>query len=298
MNDFDEKLRQLAAKEKIETPESVRAKMEQTLMELPKKEKKVIPLFPRIAAAAACFALVFLFILPNVSVAYATAMENIPIIGELIHVFTIRNYLYSDPYHQMDIQVPNVSDPADGEAADVINSEVDQLTQDLVQQFYDELEVVGDEGHGSVYVTYDVLNNTERWFVLKLSVHLISGSGDNYFVYYNVDRQTGKIVNLGDLFTTDDFETVLTENIKEQMRQRMKQDSNLVYWLDRKEDFGIEFAAVDGEHNYYFNEDGDLVIPFDKYEVGPGSMGCPEFVIEKDVYMNMLKEQYRNLMPK
>lgn len=297
MNDFDEKLRQLAAKEKIETPESVRARMEETLMALPRKEKKVIPLFPRIAAAAACFALVFLFILPNVSVAYATAMENIPIIGDLIHVFTIRNYRYADSSHEMDIQVPNVSDPADGEAAGIINSEVEQLTQDLVNQFYDELEVVGDEGHGSMYVTYDVLNNTERWFVLKLSVHLVSASGSTYFVYYNVDRETGKIVTLGELFTTDDFETVIAENIKKQMRQQMKQDDSVVYWLDKKS-FGDEFAAVDGEHNYYFSENGDLVIPFDKYEVGPGSMGCPEFVIEKDVYMSMLKEQYRDLMPK
>ena len=35
---------------------------------------------------------------------------------------------------------------------------------------------------------------------------------------------------------------------------------------------------------------------FDKYEVGPGSMGTPEFVIEKDVIGDILRKEFENVM--
>ena len=39
---------------------------------------------------------------------------------------------------------------------------------------------------------------------------------------------------------------------------------------------------------HIFNNDGDLVIVFDKYQIAPGSMGCPEFVIPKTLYEGKL----------
>ena len=39
-------------------------------------------------------------------------------------------------------------------------------------------------------------------------------------------------------------------------------------------------------------ENGNLVIRFDEYEVGPGSMGSPAFEIPRSVYESMLKEGY------
>ena len=55
-------------------------------------------------------------------------------------------------------------------------------------------------------------------------------------------------------------------------------------------------ADVGADHNFYWTDDGDLVIIFDKYEVGPGSMGTPEFTIEKEVIDKILKSDYKNLM--
>ena len=36
----------------------------------------------------------------------------------------------------------------------------------------------------------------------------------------------------------------------------------------------------------YFDDKGDLVIVFEKYDVAPGYMGCPEFVIPREVYQD------------
>ena len=297
MNQFDKELRQMAAKEKIVMPVSVQGKVEAALSTLPRTEKapqKQFSARPRIAMAAACIAFLLIFVMPNVSVAYAQSMEKIPIIGDLIHVVTIRNYFYSDRNHEMDVDVPNISNSTDGSAADHINQDVDALTQKLVDQFYSEVEGIGAEGHSAIYTDYTVQTNTPRWFTLKLSVHMVAGSSSNYFKYYHIDRASGEIIQLSDLFTTPDFNKIITENIKEQMRQRMAEDDKQVYFMKTVAP-GFEFVDIDPAHNFYFDDAGDLVIPFDKYEVAPGSMGCPEFVIEKDVIHDILKDEYKDI---
>ncbi len=295
MNDFDKYLKKQAQNENTEVPESVHRKIEQTLTLLPEKESTIkhIRVFPRIAAAAACLVFVMLFLLPNVSVTYAKALEQIPVIGEIVRVVTVRNYFYSDGKHEMDIDVPKVE--GDDSSADYINKDVSALTTALVNQFYKDLELSNNSGYGSVNVDYEVVSNTQRWFTLKLHVTEIAASSNSYYVFYHIDKKLGKIVELGDLFKTDAYTDVLAMQIKKQMKERMAQDKNAVYWVNDSE-IGEEFSCVKADSNFYWNEDGDLVIVFDKYEVGPGSMGTPEFVIEKERIKNILKPDFHDII--
>ena len=41
----------------------------------------------------------------------------------------------------------------------------------------------------------------------------------------------------------------------------------------------ICFKEISPEQNFYINEENQLVIVFDEYEVASGNMGMPEFVI-------------------
>ena len=45
-------------------------------------------------------------------------------------------------------------------------------------------------------------------------------------------------------------------------------------------------SLSDGCFRNYFDDKGDLVIVFEKYDVAPGYMGCPEFVIPREVYQD------------
>lgn len=298
MNQFDKKLRQKAAEERITIPESVKDRLEATLSALPVKRVK-LPLYariPRAAMAAVCALVLFVVVLPNVSPVYAQSMEQIPVLGDLIRVCTIRNYIYQDDTHEMDIQVPNLSTEVDPEAAGLINAEIDELTKDLMIQFYEDLDAFGGEGHGAVYVDYEVATNTEQWFTLKLRVSLATGSGNTYYEYYHVDRRTGKIVKLGDLFDGTEYQSIIETNIKEQMLRQMEEDPHVAYFIKMKS-FAKDFVEVDADHNFYFNAQGELVIPFDKYEIAPGSMGCPEFTIPTELIRGEIREEYREIFP-
>ena len=50
----------------------------------------------------------------------------------------------------------------------------------------------------------------------------------------------------------------------------------------------FSITALGAEQNFYFDNDGNLVIVYSKYEVAPGYMGCPEIVIDKDDFEKYL----------
>ena len=296
MNDFDKYIKSEVAKEQTDIPDSVKNRIEQTLVDLPEKKpvKKQIRILPRIAASAACFVFIILFLLPNVSVTYAQALEQLPVIGDLVRVVTIRNYYYDDNHWKMDINIPQI-ESEDSKSVDYINKDVSELTTALINRFYEDLEINGNKGYGSLNVDYEVVTNTDSWFTLKLTVCQTAASSNTYFKFYHIDKNQGKIVELGDLFNTDKFSNSLVAEIKKQMQEQMANDENISYWINTS-GIGEEFATVSADHNFYWNENGDLVIIFDKYEVGPGSMGTPEFVIDKGVIRDILKSEFKDVI--
>lgn len=295
MNNFDDYIRENMAREENEIPEEVKLSLEKALGSLPENAPKKHRLrsVTKIATIAASLIAVFIFVLPNVSVTYAKACEQIPLLGRIIQVTTFREYSYSDERHEMLISEPKIEEK-DAEAAGYINKSVSELTNELVSYFYEELEITGGAGYGSIYMDYEVVSNTEKWFTLKLTVSENTASSNSYFKYYHIDKRDGKIVELGDLFKSKNYSDALTENIKEQMRKLMERDSNLIYWVDDSI-IGEDFVQVGADHNFYWNEQGELVIPFDKYEVAPGYMGTSEFIVPAEVTDSLLKDQYRDI---
>ena len=53
----------------------------------------------------------------------------------------------------------------------------------------------------------------------------------------------------------------------------MDADENIAYFLNSDLP-DSDFKGITGEESYYFNENGELAISFDEYEVAPGYMGA------------------------
>lgn len=295
MNKFDDFLKAKAREEAEDIPDCVKEKIEQTLSLLPERENKTETAgnFAKYAMMAACILLVFLIIPPNVSTSYAQALEKVPVISSIIKVVTIRNYFYSDDNHEMNIDVPKIeSESNSNSAAEDINKEIDELTEILVGQFNEEVEEIGEQGHGAVYADYEVVTNMEKWFTLRIRVHEDAGSSNTYYKYYHIDKISGKVIQLGDLAADSNFYSIIENEIKRQMRERMEEDTNNKYWVDDAE-LGEDFVKLAENHNFYWDENEDLVIVFDKYEVAPGYMGTPEFTVSKELIRDVLKTEYR-----
>lgn len=282
---FDQEIREALQGEQTAVPESVHQRTEMLLDSLPEKETKprlrILPAATRrFISTAACILFVMLVVLPNLSVTYAHAMENIPIIGDLVEIFTIRNYFYSDGRHELDAEVPEVNDPNNEQVSDLINKDVNELTSAVIQKFYDDLEISHDTGYGSIYIDYETVTNTDEWFTLKLTVSEVQASSNTYFKFYHIDRTSGTYVTFGDLIDSEDFGAI-EQIIRAQMEAEMAADPDVVYWTEDTE-LGQSITALSTDQNFYFDDAGNLVIVYNKYEVSPGSMGCPEIVISKE----------------
>ena len=70
------------------------------------------------------------------------------------------------------------------------------------------------------------------------------------------------------------------------MIENMKKDSNLTYFLeaDENEEVIDSFDKIKENQDFYINNDGNLVICFDQYEVAPGYMGTLEFIISDKIF--------------
>ena len=286
MNNFDNEVKKMIALEENDIPDNVKERIENILESLPERNgyKRKTIIFSRVMASVACAAAIALFVMPNISHTYASAAGELPIIGSVIRAFTIRNYSYSDDTHEINIDVPSIETFERLDAAEIINKDVAQIAEDMTQKFKEELG----EGNHASYLGYSVVTQNEKWFTLRLEFSSVAASGENYYKYYHIDKISGEYVTLSDLFRDDRYIIVISDDIINQMKKRMSEDDNEAYWID---DDGA-FTAINPDQNFYFNKGGDLVIVFDEYEVAPGYMGNPEFIIEKDVYANLLKQQY------
>lgn len=280
-----------------------------------KKQRKIVWTRLTVSAAAVIAAII---ILPNTSPGVAYAMEKIPLLGDLVKLVTWREYQYEDGRHQADVDVAKleINDDAlaiDGvlmeenllteeteECADNkeeknilnnsiegINLEIEEITNQLIEEF--ETHMQNQMGYQDLVVKSEVVADNESYFTLKLLCYQGAGSGYAWNYYYTIDMMTGERLQLEDLFKEGaDYITVISENIKKQMKEQMEADENIYYWLeDEIEEWNFETITADTL--FYLNESGKLIISFNEAEVAPAYMGVVEFVIEEDVLRDILK---------
>ena len=226
-------------------------------------------------------------LLTNVSPKFAYAMQELPIIGDIVKVITIRNYFDKDGNSEIEMEIPNIKNDNNSQSQtnENVNEDVNQLTQNILDKFYAE---ENSENHLSIKVKSDVIENNKYWFTLKLTISEVAASSDLKYKYYNIDKRTDEIVKLSDLFDDENYKKAISEEIKKQMVSRMEKDKDVVYWID-EENEEWSFSMIEDNQNFYFSNKGNIVIVFDKYEVGPGATGTPEFEINKQIYEKYLK---------
>lgn len=246
-------------------------------------------------AIAAAIALVIM-ILPNTSQTLAYSMGDIPIIGEFFKVITFRNYSYKDEKNVADVVVPEVTmaDNADKSVAEAgkktaeeINAEIRELTDKWVADFK---SIMDEEGYHGIKIDYDVIATTDDYFTLKIILFKAAGSGYEEHHFYTIDLNTGEKVELADLFKEgSDYKNIISENIKDQMREQMANDEGVRYFVDSKDYPEWDFKEITDDTAFYVNQNGEVVISFDEGYVAPASMGTVEFIIPKDIVADIIK---------
>lgn len=250
----------------------------------------------RLAATAAALVIAFIS-LPNMSPTIAYAMEKIPVIGQFVKVVTFRDYEYEDEHHRADVEIPELVVEVESQEVrpetslentiDEIDAEIREITNKLLNEFGNHMRE--ELGYKELIVKSEVLLTTQEYFTLKLSCYQGEASGYTGNYFYTIDLASGKCLQLKEIFAEDtDYINPISENIKEQMRNRMVQDENVYYWLNDEID-ELNFKTITEETSFYINEKNNVVISFNQGEVAPMYIGVVEFEIPAEVLDDIRK---------
>lgn len=250
------------------------------------KRDKRMRAFKRSAAAIAAIFVLSLAAL-NATPVIAQAAEGVPVLGAVTRVLTFNRFVLVDGGYEADIATPRVEGLLDRELQDQLNKQFKDNAQALIAAFESDVAQLkaefGDETvHLSVVSDYEV--KTDNSNILAIDNYTFTGAGSSSTVhsFYTIDKRTGKMLTLSGLFKPGaDYIAPLSAYIKSEM-ERQNREENGLFWLENDE-FFEGFSAIKADQSFYINNESQLVICFDKYEVAAGAQGSPEFIIPAGV---------------
>lgn len=247
-----------------------------------KEEKERTKMYRRIIGIAAV--VIMAFVVPlNTNPSYAKAVSQIPIIGELAKIFTFREYHFEDEIKYIDAKIPefvyagksDLEKRVNQEISKIVNEELKNAENNAKDYYKAFIETGGNPKDFitiGINVDYEIKSITPNLvsFVITKSETFSSA----YFVayYYNIDMESGRYVTLRDLLGNN-YKEIVVQSIENTISNWSQEQKGLLF-----EDIKIE-DLINENTNFYINEQNQVVVVFDKYDIAVGAAGRLEFPI-------------------
>lgn len=279
--------------ENIEIPDELEFLVRTTIKEQEKKMKRK-NIINKSVIAAAVAGVVFVGSI-NLSSEISYALSEVPVLGSIVRVLTFKTFELKDNNFDAQLKTPAI-EGLDSKLEAMLNEKYLDENQKLYDDFMKEIDEMKkadmDEAHMGIASGYEVKTDTDKLLVIGRYVVNTAGSSSTTIKYDTIDKQNKILITLPSLFKDEAYIDIISENIKAQMKEQMK-DENNVYWLEDEMMGDENFSKIDKNQSFYITKDNQLVIAFDKYEVAPGYMGNPEFIIPSELLKDALvSEEY------
>lgn len=264
-----------------------------TAIEKGKKAERMIIMkkwFRNSAATAAALMVGFVGA-ANLSPTFAQSLSDIPVLNTLAKVVSFRQFDYHEDTYEATIDTPVLEGLTNKDLEATLNQKYLEENKKLYEQFEKEvanMKTFEEGGHLGVDSGFEIKTNNDQ--ILSIARYVVNtvGSSSTTMTYDTIDKQNELLITLPSLFKDDSYIKIISDNIKEQMKTKRAIDPNLVYWIDGEDGAIDGFDLILADQSFYITDQGKLVISFDKYAVGPGSMGIQEFEIPTEVIQAIL----------
>ena len=232
-----------------------------------------------IGVAAACMVMVGGL---NVSPTFAAAAADVPVLGGLFQVLTVRNYETVKDGIDYDVSVPEVD--ANGAVTEAVNAEIQERVDAHLAQAqadwddYKEAffatggteEQWGDR-EMNVIIDYDIKSQTDTTvsFVVDFAEGWVAAQQQRYC--YNLDIANDKDITLADVLG-EDWVNICNTAVQAYIDQ---DTSGLFFTPDQG-----GFTTVDDTTSFYMNQDGSVTLVFPEYAIAAGAAGIVEIPVE------------------
>lgn len=291
-NEFLSKLEDHGAnmRNSIEAPFDISEKIDG--METSAMTKKTVSLtwLKKTACCVAAVAAAFVFMV-NCIPTLAYAASEVPVLGDVVKVVTFGRFEVQQENYEANVVTPKL-EGIGNKIEERLNSEFKENADEIIAAFEADIEKLTmnyGEGKFHLGVTADYIVKTDNENILALDFYITSteASAATTHRFYNIDKKSGTLITLESMFEEgEDYVTPISEYILTEMK---KQNENGNGFYAVQEDEPGKFEKIKKNQNFYINDNGNIVICFDEYEVAAGAQGSPEFEIPNAVIETVLK---------
>lgn len=216
--------------------------------------------------------LIVLNVLPNAAEAASSLLE--------LDILTVRSLNFGWGDSGVSMEYPVFEGNGAEEVNNAVNNCVDGARDKFMWYFNRRYN-----GYVAEDMRYTVIRDDSQYFVVQFNVTVNAGGSVDYSRWIVFDKDDGKVLELSDLFKEgSDYIRIISTYILDKMKSKNENEGG-GFFVDGDDGF----KEINEDVNFYIDSFNRLVIVFDEYEVTPGFMGCPEFIIPNAVIQEIAR---------
>lgn len=172
------------------------------------------------------------------------------------------------------VKIPHVVNVKDDKVKKVINKLITQAIDDFTNEFKEFDKEPNTEHKLIADITFQNYYSDDK--IISFSINATQIMADSYLQkkFYTVDLKTGEVYNI-EHFLGSDYQNIVKKSVQQQIAENKEKYPNLIYF-----DEAVNNLKITNEQPFYINKDNQVVVVFNQFEIAPGYMSLPEFIIK------------------
>ena len=172
------------------------------------------------------------------------------------------------------VKIPHVVNVRDDKVKKVINKLITQAIDDFTNEFKEFDKEPNTEHKLIADITFQNYYSDDK--IISFSINATQIMADSYLQkkFYTVDLKTGEVYNI-EHFLGSDYQNIVKKSVQQQIAENKEKYPNLMYF-----DEAVNNLKITNEQPFYINKDNQVVVVFNQFEIAPGYMSLPEFIIK------------------
>lgn len=172
------------------------------------------------------------------------------------------------------IKIPQIVNVKDAKVKKEINSLINQTINNYLDEFKEFDKNPNTEHKLIADITYQNYYSDDK--IISFSINATQIMADSYLQkkFFTIDLTTGEVYNV-EHFLGSDYQNIIKTTVQQQIIDNKEKYPNLMYF-----DEAVNNLNITNEQPFYINNNNQVVIVFNQFEIAPGYMSLPEFIIK------------------
>ncbi len=186
--------------------------------------------------------------------------------------------LLEEKHYETNGNIVTVKFPQIINVDDKIKVDINSLILKTIDTYLDEIKGF-DKNPGTAHkliVEIDFENYYSDDDIFSFSINSSQILADSHLQkkFFTINPTTGEIYNV-EHFLGSDYQNIILTTVKKQIAKNTKNNPNLIYF-----DEEVNNLKISIDQPFYINKDNQVVVVFDQFQIAPGYMSLPSFIVK------------------